>query len=105
MAQKIDLSSPEQRELFGLTESLSIGSQRSKKRQEPSYRGREESRRLILHACHHREMTIREIAKELDRSKSPQLRVLVYELCQEQLLTARQDQTPNGLTVYKFIAH
>lgn len=104
MAQTIDLTHPEQRELFGLTESMSIGSQQTKKRQKQPYRGREETRTLILRACSSRELCLREIAKDLDRSKSPQLRDLVYELCQDGLLTARQDKTYNGLTVYKFIA-
>jgi len=103
MAQSIKLTSPEQRELFGLTESLPIGSQQTKTRQTASYRGREETRQLILRACTYRELCLREIAKELNRSKSPELRNMCYELCHDGLLVAKKDTTHNGLVGYKFI--
>jgi len=104
MAETIKLTSPEQRELFGLTESLSVGSQQTKKRQTNAYRGREETRQLILRACTYRELCLREIAKELTRSKSPQLRAMVYEMCHDGLLVGQKTTTHNGLVVYKFIA-
>jgi len=102
---KIELSSVEQRELFGLdAETVLIPSQQSKKQQKKPSWGRDEARTLILRACTYHELTIREIAKELDRAKSPHLRAMVYELCHDGLLVARKDITHNNLVVYKFIA-
>lgn len=102
---KIDLTTPSQRELFGMdTVTVLTPSQQSKKGEKRSRWGREDARQMILRACSYRELTIREIAKELDRAKTPYLYALVYEMCNDGLLTARQDVTYNKLTVYKFIA-
>lgn len=104
MAQ-IDLRPTEVREAFGLsTETVLIPSQQTKKHQKQSRRGRDDARTLILHECAYRELTFREIAEKLERSKSPYLRNLIYEMCREGLLSAREDMTHNHLIVHKFIA-
>lgn len=104
MAQTIQLTSPEQRELFGLDATVTERSQQLKKVQKYSRRGSDEARTMILHACTYREMTRLDIAKALDRAKTPFLIALIESMVQDGLLRCRSDTMPNGVIVYKYIA-
>lgn len=59
---------------------------------------------MILKACAYRELTRRDIAKALDRAKTPHLIALIESMVTDGFLTCRSDTMPNGVIVYKYIA-
>ncbi len=104
MAQTIQLTSPEQRELFGLDGTVAERSQQLKKVQKQSRWGRQEAQDMIIRACSYRELTRREITKALDRSKCPWMIALIEGMVKDGFLTCRSDTMPNGVIVYKYIS-
>jgi hypothetical protein len=104
MAQTIQLTSPEQRELFGLDGTVTERSQQLKKVQKQSRWGRRDAEQMILKACAYRELTRLEIAKALDRAKTPHLIALIESMVKEGYLSVRTDTMPNSVIVYKYIA-
>lgn len=103
---KIDLTTPEQRELFGLDDGTVSGrSQGVKKHHERLRWGRHDAKQRILQLCSYRELSRREIAKELGLTKSPHFRALIQEMVEEGLLFEETGIMPNGTIIYKYIAH
>lgn len=104
MAQTIQLTQPEQRALFGLDDTVTERSQQLKKDQKQSRWGRQDAKQRIAQACAYRELTRLDIAKTLDRTKSPYLIALIESMVKEGYLSCRTDTMPNGVIVYKYIA-
>lgn len=104
MAKTIVLTSPEQRELFGLDETVSGRSQEVRKHQERVRWGRQDAKQRIVQACSYRELSRLEIAKTLGLTKSPHFRTLIQEMVEERLLVEETGVMPNGVIIYKYIA-
>lgn len=104
MAQKIDLTSPEQRELFGLDATVTKPSQQTRRSHDYSRRGGRDTMQIILQSCHHREMTRSGIAKALDRAKTPYLVAMIERMVDDGYLERREATWINGVTMYKYIA-
>lgn len=102
---KIELSSTTQRELFGLSdETVTERSQQTKKRHTVSWRGSQETHQLILQKCTYQELTRLDIAKALDRAKTPHLIRTIEQMVIDGFLRRTDDVMPNGVVVYKYIA-
>lgn len=104
MAQTIQLTSPEQRELFGLNETVTEPSQRVKRHQGQSRRGGRDTMQIILQTCHLREATRSDIAKALDRAKTPHLIAIIERMVDDGYLERQEHSWVNGVTMYKYIA-
>lgn len=101
---KIDLTTPEQRELFGLEDGTVSGrSQGVKTHQDRQRWGRDAAKQRIVQACSYRELSRLEIAKALGLTKSPHLRALIQEMVSDGMLIEETGVMPNGVIIYKYI--
>lgn len=101
---KIELYSTEQRKLLGFDdETVTQRSQQTKTRHKASWRGSQETQRIILQSCTYQELTRMDIAKALDRAKTPHLIKTIEQMVTDGFLRRTDDVMPNGVIVYKYI--